>query len=982
MKSDVRGSMSSSIRSLVIASAVASMALMGSPAEAAYEQPYKCPESLYTAIKEKYQSGSDDTYEIYQGAKAPSNWDHESCGSLFTNTVGTEWAFPGTIHYPSGVTPIIVPNDLASSDWQYDNGWGGHRSTYELLKYNANYIFNFGQHPWFTWSSSFTPGIDWNGDGVIDWDFYGANEIAAVKACRYEWFNSGNLTRFKLRESYKRVKVYRPRNCKKDKAPQWSIGTGTASPLGAWDWRGVSQDTQQRLSINILNNPGASNTKYIAMFVNGLESCKGYPQSATGSDDGWKIKINNRDNGDTCNNKPKRDPHLGYKWFTGEMHTSKHALANIFVSAPGSPNTYGQDLSVFPIEETLIISVPDAAFSYPGMPEFYGFAGAAGVGKMVKRCNVYNSFDENKAYVDAWVEYLGFKVEWGRIKGFYGMGASRGGCLVTKIADQLFSGPLDGKGAKLILETLDPVCAPAELDNYRYKTGFARLGKTAGEVGLTLLVSILNPLGLLGGLTLGQLFWTQGDKSVLAGSPMANLGDNMEIRYPIDDNKNWKEQNQCNMMKLDKMFGSTPRKDIRWLNSVSGENVLGGNVDWTAIYAFCSDKTMGPATNIHTGQTVSNLYNDSIDAQLGQDIKGRGHPDDWIERFSRNEDGNPIGTGLKFQNLWLDFNNNAFVSGPTDPWTVNPISWQSVSNPHDNNNPFPLPNSNNPMPGFGQHSPACDSWYKQVWVPFNHQTTTAGIYVHGNPSADSVGVPCFGQSSCGYGIHEPQNPDGSFPLPLQQRSMKAKNCIPFPRADIDFTYKHAKHAHQAYIELFYGVDGDARKQCDNQMIYSGDEWTGPDAPGGNTSGGDKFSDTEDSTAVDSVVSGLGGPDRGGNLYDTTVLTGDVFDGEYVDPWATTPFTSDSDGETGGLSGSTAPRPGDDTTDDDSEEIWFTDDKDTEDAFVSTFVFDEEEVARLKAQAEEYAEIYKKVSDLLNPTDEQVLADRNDEPSRK
>ena len=589
-----------------------------------------------------------------------------------------------------------------------------------------------------------------------------------------------------------------------------------------------------------------------------MESCKGYPQSATGSDDGWKINIFNRDNGDKCNNKPLRDPHEGFKWTSGDMYISKHGLSNIFLSQPGSPNTYGQDLSVFPIGETLVINVPDAAFGYPGMPELYNIAGPAGAGKMVKRCNVKNSFNENKQILNAWINWLDYKVNWDNIKGFYGVGASRGGCFVTLLADKLFKNELKGKGAKLILETLDPVCAPGELPDdvrpdrtgYTKEIDFPDNWKLLAAFGVILGLSLLlGPVGLLAAAALlATVSWTSGDKSILVGSPLANLGDNMEIRYPIsNDNNNWKEQNQCHAMKLGKLFGTTPREDIRWLNVVSGENVLGGNVDWTAIYAFCSDKTLGPATDANTGELVysQNWPNPStgiddtrIDSINDNMVGLRGSPKQLNQKFARNEDGNPIGQGVPYQNLWLDVENNAFVSGSTATDEINPVSWQSISNTWDSNgwptnppNPVPLPKSNNKMPGFGQHSKACGAWYKQFWVPFNHQTTTAGIYVPANPSADGVGVPCFGQASCGYGIHEPQNPDGSFPLPLQKRAATVKNCIPFPRADLDFSYKLAKHAHDAAVELFQGVDGNPLKKCDIDMTYSGEEWDGPSTDG-------------------------------------------------------------------------------------------------------------------------------------------------------
>ena len=831
MKIFPSGPMSSSFRSLVAVSAVATMALMSVPAVDAYNSPFKCPESRYSALKENYLSGEDDQYSEYEGAPAPYNWDVNWCGSTTTSN-GVTTSVPGIVHYPSHVEPIVLNTQ---NFYNNPHGIDLFRLIYSVQALQAGTTtlpFGYAFH---TWVQNSNGDIDWDYDGTVDWNIFGSAEATAVSTCRGKWFSNSQPANFHMRTSYRQVRVHRARNCKNDKHPQWEPYNGDASPLRVWDDAGVSKDLQRRLSFSVLNKPARQNVKYIAFFVNGMESCKGYPQSATGSDDGWKINIVNRDNSGSCNNKPKRDPHEGYKWTNGDMYISKHGLAAHYLSQAGSPNTYGQDLTVFPLAETLVINVPDAAFGYPGMPTLYNLAGYMGAGKMVKRCNVKNSFNDNKKLLEGWVNWLDYKVDWGNIKGFYGVGASRGGCFVTKMADILFQGKLKYNGAKLILETIDPVCAPSELDDYRYTDGFSKqidmpdsamiYAAFAVILGLSLLLLLIPGVNIvaalaIAGFGIAALTWTSGDASILAASPLANIGDDRQIVYPKNHNDNWKEQNQCHIMKLDKMFGNMPREDIRWLNTLAGENVLGGNVDWTTINAFCSDKTMGPATNIHTGLTVvsDSLQNGSVDETAHEDIKPKGSPKEWQNRFSRNEDGNPIGQGLYFQNLWLDFENNAFVSGPTGTnsaeWEVNPVSWESVSTtwdaatgwPTNPPNPTLLPKSNNPMPGFGQHSPACGSWYKQAWTPFNHLLTTAAIYTPANPYADGVGVPCYGQASCGYGVHEPANADGTFPLPLQKREVKVKNCVPSPRADLDVSYKHSKHAHDAAQELLASME--------------------------------------------------------------------------------------------------------------------------------------------------------------------------------
>jgi len=851
--------MPSSIRSIAVVSAMLATMLHEKVEASVYDKPYQCPESRYTAKVENYKANKDDEYVNYEGIKAPYNWDINHCGTI-DSYLGTTIAFPGIIHYPPNVPPrVLSVNGYALN---------GHANDILYLYFSlispsgvpGPIVFPQQPHPW---KHAYYGTIDWDYDGVADWNIFGAAEKQAVQACKNEWFNSSNQGRWKLRQSYRTIKVHRPRNCAKDKAPQWSPGTGPYSPLSVWDDAGVPKDMQRRLTFSILNLP--ENPKYIAFFVNGLESCKGYPQGVTGSDDGWKVNIEGNDsnwrhsqNDGKCSNIPKRDPlgAKGYRWWSGDTNISKHSMAAQFMAQAGSPESYGQDLTVFPVEETLVISVLDTSFGYPGMPGLYNPAGSMGAGDMPKRCGVKNSSKDNYKLITGWINWLGHKVNWGNIKGFYGAGASRGGCFVTLIADRLFNDPdrLKGKRAKLILETFDPVCAPDELDPYRYTSGFST------DAELWNLANIIPIPGIAISLIAGAAV---DDKTVLAASPLANIDGELNVQHPHphprqEGKPQYHYVNQCNMIKLHNMFGNTPREDIRWLNTVSGEDVLGHEgVAWTTIHAFCSDRTSGPAVDPN-GNVVSLLENDSIIDTLAEDIKPKGMPIDY--RFTKNEDGQPVVNGLPYQNLWFDFNNIAYVSGNTayngqpNPF-VNPASYngQYVQSP----SVALMPNSNNPMPGFGSFSPACKSWYKQVWSPHSHMTVTGGVYVTANVGADGVGVPCFGQASCGYGVHEPKNPDGTFPLPLQKRESKVKACIPFPRADIDVHYKHAKHGHDAYVELFFGIEGDPNRVCQGDAFGTN---SGEENPSGPASGLGGLDTTYSGTDIGS--DGKLGPSRG------------------------------------------------------------------------------------------------------------------------
>jgi len=573
--------MPSSIRSIAVVSAV--LATMLHEKVEALNKPFQCPESRYTALVEDYKANKDDEYKDYEGVKAPFNWDINHCGEIIPTAWGGTIAMPGILHYPAD------NYDPPRVKYVHNYADNGHTADYYYLLFSlvaGNGIPNVAGFPQVPhmWHHAMFATIDWNYDGVPDWNIYGAAEKQAVLACRNEWFNSSNQGRWKLRQSYRTTKVYRPRNCNNDKAPQWSEGTGPISPLRVWDDAGVPKSMQRRLTFSVLSQP--ARPKYIAFFVNGLESCKGYPQGVTGSDDGWKINIEGNDdnwrhsqNDGKCSNVPKRDPlgEKGYRWWSGDTNISKHGMAAQFMAQAGSPETYGQDLSVFPPEETLVINILDASFGYPGMPGLYDVAGPAGMGKMVKRCGVKNSSADNYKLITGWINWLGKKVNWADIKGFYGAGASRGGCFVTLIADRLLRGKLDwvqrameadvlNPGIleaamtdenvrlqftpKLILETFDPVCAPDELDPYRYTDGFST------DAELWNIANIVPAIGIPLSLMMGAAV---DDKTVLAASPVNSLDSNLNLIYPATSEDvqypMYRKINQCYMVKIHEMFG-------------------------------------------------------------------------------------------------------------------------------------------------------------------------------------------------------------------------------------------------------------------------------------------------------------------------------------------------------------------------------------------------------------------------------------------
>ena len=231
MKLSPRGVMHSSVYMVATASAVATMALMGVPAVDAVNQPFKCPGSKYSAAVENYQSGSDWEYSAYEGLKAPSSWDIESCGLIYNAHQPVEGpVFPGPIHIPPqyGTGPVVPLFTHIYSGWLNNPSWDskGHYYDWQHLMFHATgqsiptWLSGGVNHPW-----HIPGGLDWNGDGVVDWWWYGAGEIAAVRECRNKWWNHIPSNK-KLRESFIKVKAHRARNCKNDPSPQMAAYTG------------------------------------------------------------------------------------------------------------------------------------------------------------------------------------------------------------------------------------------------------------------------------------------------------------------------------------------------------------------------------------------------------------------------------------------------------------------------------------------------------------------------------------------------------------------------------------------------------------------------------------------------------------------------------------------------------------------------------------------------------------------------------------
>lgn len=196
--------------------------------------------------------------------------------------------------------------------------------------------------------------------------------------------------------------------------------------MRSWRDEGVSKGHEKDLTFSILNQPARANVKYIAFFVAGqqggdhLGNYGGWFEVATGSFQDW--------------NSPSNFP------------TDQISVSRGLDSKSGAYRFYTESAlgKIFPRSETLIIDVFDAAFYY------------------------LENGGEKDAILDGWISYLENKVIWSNIKGLFGQGFSRGGCFVARFYDRLMSKKTQLQtNAKLILETLDPVCKPSEWDNVK-----------------------------------------------------------------------------------------------------------------------------------------------------------------------------------------------------------------------------------------------------------------------------------------------------------------------------------------------------------------------------------------------------------------------------------------------------------------------------------------------------------------------------------
>lgn len=195
----------------------------------------------------------------------------------------------------------------------------------------------------------------------------------------------------------------------------------TDGEFASWKNGGVSKAHEKDLTFSVLNQPAKANVKYIAFFVagqqggDGLGNYSGWFENVTGSFQDWNSNSN-----------------FPYNQLSVTRGLDSKSGAYRFYTESGLGK-------IFPREETLIIAVFDAAFYY------------------------LDGGNEKSDILDGWRHYLENKVVWNNIKGLYGHGFSRGGCFVARFYDKLISEkPVLETNAKLILETLDPVCKPTE----------------------------------------------------------------------------------------------------------------------------------------------------------------------------------------------------------------------------------------------------------------------------------------------------------------------------------------------------------------------------------------------------------------------------------------------------------------------------------------------------------------------------------------
>jgi hypothetical protein len=210
-------------------------------------------------------------------------------------------------------------------------------------------------------------------------------------------------------------------------------------------------------------------------------------------------------------------------------------------------------------------------------------------------------------------------------------------------------------------------------------------------------------------------------------------------------------------------------------------------------------------------------------------------------------------------------------------------------------------------------------------------------------------------------------------MPKQQRGISIKNCEPHARADLDFVYKHMKHAHEAVQELFFP---DSRP-CGYNVITDSVE-------GGNHIGPDRDDGVSDSEDAQEWINPLTAVDRSDWSYtDSTDVGNGPASGFDDSDWSYTDST-DVEGPPEIISWKDlAEKEQDDEKwiegdkDEDGIVHYYDSDEEGEEYRPAKIVSSEEEIAFVEAQIAKYAEIDKEVNERLGMTDEKAAAMKED-----
>lgn len=522
----------------------------------------------------------------------------------------------------------------------------------------------------------------------------------------------------------------------RDKHPGWTDTSNEYYPMDAWDQEDVPNYNQDKMAFTVLNDPGRNAVRHIALFSNGQEGCEGYPQLTYGTNEGWKNRV---DTYMGSQSNPTRASTR--KWHTGPATLDKRGAAGIFMDGFKKPHSYGEDLRVFDLDHTLVVAMADTAFCYPG---WYTQIIGSVVGKtFMGRCNVGNSQRLNNKMLRGWKRWLNEHVWWSNIQGvmFYGM--SRGGCFATRFADYLFTTTrelttntftIEGKqhtGTKLILETVDAVCNPNE-----WQDGVAT-SKSGTRKG------IRSPYPYV---------WSD-----YIFTPVFESNDRpFHPKNHAITNPPGLPRSRCNGIDTSKLFAGVDRRNIRWLNTVAGADVVEWDGFGKEIWAFCDYNT------------ATFTYRDS------------------------GPNKNKKAPVSEFQNLYLNFGDVPVWEGQVPrPFVTNKsrtyVSKADILNGNTGYSNFPMQDR-------------CDVWYKQYWTPVTHGFVGSGHGQMNTMSPTTNHAPCYGSSSCGFGTRNTWQPIGNETL--GPYSPRLNTCVPNPRADMDHVYKHLKHAKDAAAEWF------------------------------------------------------------------------------------------------------------------------------------------------------------------------------------